>query len=112
MVIQKQVIRTNYVKHKSIRLVKVPCRLSGKKGESVQHLVSGCQKLPQNEYERRHGNVAKKIHWELCTKNGIEHTENWYEHVPEGAVENEEVGVVGYQCSVLRRDRDTEEDQA
>ena len=24
-------------------------------------------------------------------KNDLEHTENWYEHLPEGAVENEEV---------------------
>ena len=38
---------------------------------------------------RRHDTVAKKIHWDLCKKNGLEHTERWYEHVPEGAIENE-----------------------
>ena len=27
-------------------------------------------------------------------KNGLEHTEKWYEHVPEGEVENEEVKVL------------------
>ena len=27
------------------------CRLCGKRGESVQHLVSGCEKLAQKEYK-------------------------------------------------------------
>ena len=58
------------------------CRLSGKKG---------CEKLTQKEYNRRHDNVAKKVHWDLCKKKGLAHTEKWCEHVPEGAVENEEV---------------------
>ena len=77
------------------------CRVSGKKGESVQHLVSGCEKLAQKEYKRRHNNVAKKVHWDLCKKNGLEHTEKWQEHVPEGAVENKEVKVlqnIDVQC--------------
>ena len=50
---------------------------------------------------RRHDTVAKKIHWDLCKKNGLEHTERWYEHVPEGAIENEEVKVlwdINIQC--------------
>ena len=64
------------------------------KGESVPHLVSGCEKLAQKEYEKRHGNVAKKFHWDLCKKNGEKHTEKWYEHVSEEAVENEEVKVL------------------
>ena len=56
-------------------------RLCGKKGKSVQHLVSGCKKLAQKEYKRRHNNKAKKVHWVLCKKNGLEHTEKWYEQV-------------------------------
>ena len=56
----------------------------------MQHLVCGCEKLAQREYERRHDNVAKKAQWDFC-KNGLEHTEKWYEHVPEGVVQNEEV---------------------
>ena len=43
---------------------------------------------------RRHGNVAKKLHWDLCKKNRLENTEKLYEHAPEGAVENEEVNVL------------------
>ena len=62
-----------------------------KKCDTVQHLVCGCEKLAQREYKRRHDNVAKRVHWDFCKKNGLEHTEKWYEHVPEGVVQNEEV---------------------
>ena len=99
---QEQAIRTNYVKYQIDKTSDSPlCRLCGKKGESVQHLISGCEKLAQKEYKRRHDTVAKKIHWDLCKKNGLEHTERWYEHVPEGAIENEEVKVlwdINIQC--------------
>ena len=57
--------------------------------------------MAQKEYKRRHDNIAKKVHWDLCKKNGLEHTEKWYDHVPEGAVENEEVKVlwdINVQC--------------
>ena len=80
------------------------CRLCGKKGESVQHITSGCEKLTQKEYKRRHDNVAKKVHWDICKKNRLEHSEKWYEHVPEGAVENEEIKVlwdINIQCDNL-----------
>ena len=79
-------------------------RLCGKKGESVQYITSGCEKLAQKEYKRRHGNVAKKVHWDICKKNWLEHSEKWYEHAPEGAVENEEIKVlwdINIQCDHL-----------
>ena len=50
---------------------------------------------------RLHDNVAKKVHWDFCKKNGLEYTEKWYEHVPEGVVESEEVKVlwdINVQC--------------
>ena len=76
---QEQAIRTNYVKHyTSIQPMKAPCRLCGKKCESVQHLECGCEKLAQKEYKRQHNNVVKKVHWDFCKKNGLEHTEKWY----------------------------------
>ena len=65
--------------------------MCGKCGESVQHIVSGCEKLAQKEYKRRHNNVVKKIHWDLCKKHGLDHQEKWYDHIPEGAVENGKV---------------------
>ena len=77
-----------------------PCADYVEKSESAQNLVSGCEKLTWKEYKRRH-NVAKKVHCNLCKKNGLEHTEKWYENIPKGAVENEEVKVlwdINVQC--------------
>ena len=79
--------------------MKAPCVDYVGKGESVQHLVCGCEKLAQKEYKSRHDNVAKKVHWDFCKKNGLEHTEKWYEHVPEGVVENKEVKVLWISMS-------------
>ena len=99
---QEQAIRTNYVKHHIDKSVDSPlCRMCGERGETVQHIVSGCEKLAQKEYKRRHDNVAKRVHWELCKKNGLEYREKWYEHVPEGAVENDSVKIlwdINIQC--------------
>ena len=60
---QEQAIRTNYIKyHIDKTRDSSMCRLCGKKGESVQHIASGCEKLAQKEYKRQHDNVAKKAH--------------------------------------------------
>ena len=102
---QEQTIRTNYIKYHIDKTSDSPlCRLCGKKGESVQHITKGCEKMAQKEYKRRHDNVAKKVHWDICKKNGLEHSEKWYEHAPEGAVENEEIKVlcdINIQCDNL-----------
>ena len=73
---QEQALRTNYIKHHIDKSIDSPlCRMCGKCGESVQHIVIGCEKLAQKEYKRRHDNVAKKIHWDLCKKHDIEQQE-------------------------------------
>ena len=99
---QEKAIRTNYIKHHIDKTSESPLSwVSGRKGNCVQELVSGFEKLAQKEYKRRHDNVAKKVHWDLCQKNGLKHKEKWYKHVPEGAVENEEVKVlwdINIQC--------------
>ena len=69
---QEQAISTNYVKQ---TMWKPPEQIILKIGESVQHLVSGCGKLARKEYKRQCANVAKNVHWDLCRKNGLEHTE-------------------------------------
>ena len=89
---QEQALRTNYLKHNIDKGVDSPlCRMCGKCGESVQHIVSGCEKLAQKEYRRRHDNVAKKIHWDLCKKHETEHQEKWYYHIPSSVVDNDSV---------------------
>ena len=36
-----------------------------KADESIDHVVSGCNKLAQKEYKRRHDNLGKIVHWKL-----------------------------------------------
>ena len=70
---QEQAIRTNYIKYHIDKTSDSPmCRLCGKKGESVQHMTSGCEKLAQKEYKRRYDKVPKKAHWDICKKNGLD----------------------------------------
>ena len=45
------------------------CRLYVTKEETVTHLVSGCPKLVQKQYKRRHDNGTRRVHSELCKKH-------------------------------------------
>ena len=102
---REQAIRTNYVKHHIDKTsTRTLCRLCGKKGESVQHLVSGYEKLTQKDHNRQHDSVAKEIHWDLCRKSWLEHTEKCYEN-RRSSRKWRSKSVVGYQCSVWQRDR-------
>ena len=65
-----------------------------KKSETISHIVGECEKLAQKEYKRRHNNVARIVHWKLHRKYNLKRSEKWYEHAPEGAVENEEVKIL------------------
>ena len=70
----------------------------------MQHITSGCGKLTQKKYKRRHDSFAKKVHWDICKNNRSEHSGKWYEHAPKGAVENEEIKVlwdINIQCDNL-----------
>ena len=68
--------------------------MCGERGETVQHILCECKKLAQCEYKRRHGTVAKLVHWKLCEKHNLERKEEWYEHCPEGAVEDDDVKLI------------------
>ena len=70
---QNQSIRTNQVKAKIEKsqgdsLSRV-CR---KVDESIDHIVSGCSKLAQKEYKRRHDNLEKIVQWKLARKCNFE----------------------------------------
>ena len=64
------------------------------RGETVEHIICECKKLAQREYKRRHDTVAKLVHWKLCEKHNLERKEKWYEHCPEGVVEDDDVKLI------------------
>ena len=69
------------------------CRVCGKSGESVGHLVAGCSGLAQREYHRRHDRMGLRVYWELCRKYGVKCAERWFEEVPDEVRRSEEGNV-------------------
>ena len=87
--VQQQAIRRNYVKLRIDRTISSSLsRMCGQKGETDLRLVSECSKLAQGEYKGRHDNVGSKVHWKLCRKYNLEHANKYYEHKPQGVLEN------------------------
>ena len=62
--------------------------------ESIDHIVSGCSKLAQKEYKRRHDNQGKVVYWKLTRKCNFEAGDKWYEHEPERILENEDYKIL------------------
>ena len=89
------IIMTNYVKFNIDKSVDSPlCRMCHQKGETINHILSECKMLAQKEYKRRHDNIVRLVHWKLCCKYDMSRGGKWYEHQPEGVVENE-------KCKIL-----------
>ena len=56
--------------------------------------MSEYEKLIKKEYQRKHDNIVRIVHWKLCGKYNLKRSKKWYEHAPEGVVENEEVKIL------------------
>ena len=60
MAAQNQSVKTNLVKAKIDKSQRDSLsRVCRKVDESMDHIVSGCSKLAQKEYKRRHDNLGK-----------------------------------------------------
>ena len=87
---QNQSIRTNLATAKIDKNQKdTLCRQCKKADKSID-VVSGCSKLAQKEYKRRHDNLGKIVHWKLARKCNFEAGDKWHEHEPESVLENED----------------------
>ena len=92
---QNQSIRTNLVKAKINKSQGDPlCRECRKVDESIDHIFSGCSKLAQKEYKKRHYNLGKIVHWKLARKCNFEAGDKWCEHEPERVLENEDYKIM------------------
>ena len=80
---QEQALRTNSIKHSIDKTSETTlCRLCGNSAETVKHIISGCKRLAQTEYKKRHDKVALRVHWLMRRKHGVECTDKWYDHQP------------------------------
>ena len=76
------------------------CRVEN---EAVSHIVSECKILAQKDYKKRHDNVCRYIHWKLCEKHDFQRVQQWYEHEPDGVIENKRYKILwGFtsQCDI------------
>ena len=64
-------------------------RLCGDRDETINHIISECNKLAQKEYKTRHDWVGKVIDWEMCKKFQFDHTNKCYMHNPAPVLEND-----------------------
>ena len=64
-----QSIRTNLVKAKIDKSQgDFLCRVCRKVDECIDHIVSGCSRLAQEEYKRRHDKLGEIVHWKIARK--------------------------------------------
>ena len=57
----------------------------------MDHVVSGCSKLAQKEYQKRHEKLDKIVYWKLVKKhNFVDKKKKKYERKAESISENED----------------------
>ena len=89
MAAQNNDIRTNHIKTKIDNTQQnSKCRLCGGRDETINHIISECNKLTLKEYKTRHDWLGKVIHWEMCKKFKFDHTNKWYMDNPAAVQEN------------------------
>ena len=92
---QNQSIRKNLVKSKIDKGQRDSLyRVCREVDESIDCFVSGCSKLAQKEYKRRHDYLRKIVYWKLARKCNFEAGNKWYEHEPESVLENEDYKIL------------------
>ena len=66
---QNTAIRTNHIKAKIDKTQQnSKCKSCGDRDETINHIISECNKLEPNEYMTRHDWVGKVIYLEICKK--------------------------------------------
>ena len=101
---QEQALQTNYIKFRYDKTIDSPlCKMCGNKNKTVLHIVSECSMLAQREYKKRHENVARYLHWRLCEKYKLDRTNKWYDHKPEGVVENVDYKILWHAMSQCKK---------
>ena len=82
-------MRANYIKAQIEKeQQKSWCRLNSDKDETINHIISECNKLAQNEYQTRQDLIGRMIHREFCKMFKFDQMNTWSLHYPESTLEN------------------------
>ena len=86
---QDNAVRANHIKARIDKTQQnSKCRLCGDRDETINHIIRECSKLAQKEYKTWHDWLGKVVHWELCKKFKVDHTNKWYMHNPAPVQDN------------------------
>ncbi|XP_030747235.1 uncharacterized protein LOC115875843 [Sitophilus oryzae] len=91
MAIQDGVMRTrNYEKNILKQDVVDVCRKCSMRGETIEHITSGCSTLADNAYLGRHNQLAKIIHQQLAIKSELlsKTSPPYYKYSPQPVLES------------------------
>jgi hypothetical protein len=91
--IQDKIIMTkNYRKHIiKDSTVEDKCRKCHMRGETIEHIYSGCPLLAQTDYLHRHNQVANIVHQKLALKYKlIDKYTGYYKYVPQTVLDNKD----------------------
>ena len=65
--IQDQAVKTRYMEKNIYKTTENDkCRKCNEKAETIHHIISGCPKYANTLYLKRHNNVAKYLHLQIC----------------------------------------------
>ena len=99
---QNKVIRTNYVKSKTDKTQQnSKCWFWGYRDETINHIISECNRLAQKENKTRYEWLGKVIHWDLYKILKFDHTNKWYIPYPESILENTKDIKIDHLISVI-----------
>ena len=96
MAAQDQALRKRYIQRAiDGTYISPKCRKCNQEDETINHIASECPALAQNQYKKRHGTVARAVHWNLCKKYQMPYSNKWYEHQPQPVTENKNAKLIG-----------------
>ena len=89
--IQDQAVKTRYMEKNIYKTTENDkCRKCNEKAETIHHIISGCPKYANTLYLKRHNNVAKYLHLQICLNNDlVKKNCEWYKYEPSPVLENE-----------------------
>ena len=61
----------------------IKLELTRNRDETVDYIISECNKLAQKKFKSRYEWVGKVIYLELCKRLKFDHTDKWYIYKPE-----------------------------
>ena len=92
---QDQALNTKCHKAKILQTSNDPkCRMCKQQDETVSHILSGCAKMAQTEYLKRHNNVAAAIHREICNHYSFPINRRPWLHQPDTITEDDQVKIL------------------